>query len=72
MALNSMCAMACSRAARPAGVPGERLGRWTGSTSRGRGLQHGGGVQDRRIGLERAHGGGLGGRIGHLQRLQGA
>ena len=36
MALNSMCATACSSAARPSGVCGERRGTWCGDTRRGR------------------------------------
>jgi 3-oxoacyl-[acyl-carrier-protein] synthase III len=41
MALNSMCAMACSSAASPSGLKGERLGTLAACTSSGRAGQPG-------------------------------
>ena len=56
MALNSMCATACSRAARPSVVNGERRGSADAGTSRGRGGRPGrrrARLQQRGLGVQR-------------------
>jgi arginine decarboxylase len=71
MALNSMCAMACSSAARPSRVKGERVGTSLGATSGGLDGRPGrpaGSARTSDVSSVNAHGCGLVRRVGDLQQ----